>query len=370
MAARSRFSMCARRGSTAPAIRCSRSTCRTAGSKSRSRGWCRGGRAGSYWSTTAMASPRRAARRLAGLGYSDAACAAGGVAAWEAAGHPLFPSTNVPSKAFAEIVEIERHTPHVTPPRAGPAAAGGPKLTVLDSRTVEEFNRFHVPGAVSCPGAELVHRFDDLVPDPRYAGRRLLRRPHPQHHRRAVADQRRRAEPGGLARRRHSGLAPRRAGAGSATRRRGSAGQRDAAAAAARQRAEAVAARFGVRRIDARRSTPGAPSRTRTTYLLDVRTPEEFAAGHLPGSVSAEGGQLVQAIDRWVGIRGARLVLLDDIGARAVMTAQWLQQMGWDGSRARPTRSRAGAGSRRGRTAGRLRRRAGDRRRRSGALAR
>src|SRR4029079_11696515 len=34
-----------------------------------------------------------------------------------------------------------------------------------DSRTIEEFNRFHVPGAVSCPGAELVHRFADLVPD-------------------------------------------------------------------------------------------------------------------------------------------------------------------------------------------------------------
>jgi rhodanese-related sulfurtransferase len=61
-----------------------------------------------------------------------------------------------------------------------------------------------------------------------------------------------------------------------------------------------------------------------------VRTPEEFAAGHLPGAVSAPGGQLVQAIDRWVGVRGARLVLVDDAGVRAVMTAHWLQQMGWD----------------------------------------
>jgi rhodanese-related sulfurtransferase len=68
----------------------------------------------------------------------------------------------------------------------------------------------------------------------------------------------------------------------------------------------------------------------RTTYLLDVRTPDEFAAGHLPGSVSAPGGQAVQALDRWVGTRGARLVLIDDFGARAVMTAQWLMQMGWD----------------------------------------
>jgi len=64
--------------------------------------------------------------------------------------------------------------------------------------------------------------------------------------------------------------------------------------------------------------------------VLDVRTQDEFAAGHLPGSVSAPGGQLVQAIDRWVGVRGARLVLVDDAMARAVITAQWLQQMGWD----------------------------------------
>jgi rhodanese-related sulfurtransferase len=68
----------------------------------------------------------------------------------------------------------------------------------------------------------------------------------------------------------------------------------------------------------------------RTTYLLDVRTPEEFAGGHLPGSVSAPGGQLVQAIDRWVGTRGARLVLVDDHGVRATMTAHWLKQMGWE----------------------------------------
>jgi len=104
-----------------------------------------------------------------------------------------------------------------------------------------------------------------------------------------------------------------------------------AALAAARQRAEAVAARFGIRHID--RATLEAwqgETDRRTTFVLDVRTPDEFAAGHLPGSVSAPGGQLVQAIDRWVGTRGARLVLVDDAGARAIMTAQWLQQMGWE----------------------------------------
>jgi rhodanese-related sulfurtransferase len=108
----------------------------------------------------------RAARRLAGLGYSAVHVLQGGVPAWEGAGYPLFPSTNVPSKAFAEIVEIDRHTPHVTADELDRIRRDGTKVAVLDSRTVEEFNRFHVPGAVSCPGAELVHRFKDLVPDP------------------------------------------------------------------------------------------------------------------------------------------------------------------------------------------------------------
>jgi rhodanese-related sulfurtransferase len=103
------------------------------------------------------------------------------------------------------------------------------------------------------------------------------------------------------------------------------------ALATARQRAEAVAARFAIRHID--RATLAAwqgEADHHTTFVLDVRTPDEFAAGHLAGSVSAPGGQLVQAIDRWAGTRGARLVLVDDAGTRAIMTAQWLQQMGWD----------------------------------------
>ena len=42
-------------------------------------------------------------------------------------------------------------------------------------------------------------------------------------------------------------------------------------------------------------------------FLLDVRTPHEYEVGHLVGSVSAPGGQLVQATDEYVATRGARL---------------------------------------------------------------
>jgi rhodanese-related sulfurtransferase len=69
---------------------------------------------------------------------------------------------------------------------------------------------------------------------------------------------------------------------------------------------------------------------SRTLYLLDVRTREEYEAGHLPGSLHAPGGQLVQATDQWVAVRGARIVLIDDTGLRAANTGLWLTRMGHD----------------------------------------
>ena len=101
--------------------------------------------------------------------------------------------------------------------------------------------------------------------------------------------------------------------------------------AAARQRADAVARRYGVPVID--RATLAQWQREadrRTLYVIDVRDPAEYRAGHLPGSVMAPGGQLVQETDSWLGVWGARVVLVDDTGVRARMTASWLRRMGWD----------------------------------------
>src|SRR6185437_11836974 len=40
-------------------------------------------------------------------------------------------------------------------------------------------------------------------------------------------------------------------------------------------------------------------------------------------------GQLVQATDIYAGVLGARIVCSDDKAARALMSASWLKQMGW-----------------------------------------
>jgi rhodanese-related sulfurtransferase len=98
----------------------------------------------------------------------------------------------------------------------------------------------------------------------------------------------------------------------------------------ARAKARDVAYRAGVRRIDAEGLADLAQDRKRTLYRFDVRTPEEYAAGHLPGFRSAPGGQLVQETDVFAPVRGGRIVLADDLGPRADMSASWLAQLGWD----------------------------------------
>ena len=66
----------------------------------------------------------------------------------------------------------------------------------------------------------------------------------------------------------------------------------------------------------------------RTIYVLDVRDPAEFAVRHRPGTRNAPGGQLIQATDAWIGVRNARIALIDDDGVRARMSGAWLRQMG------------------------------------------
>jgi rhodanese-related sulfurtransferase len=96
-------------------------------------------------------------------------------------------------------------------------------------------------------------------------------------------------------------------------------------------RATAFADRWGVRPIDRAGLAALLADGSRTTQLLDVRDPEEYLAGHLAGSRMAPGGQLVQATDHWVAVRGARIVLVDDTTVRARMTGGWLRQLGgWE----------------------------------------
>jgi rhodanese-related sulfurtransferase len=100
--------------------------------------------------------------------------------------------------------------------------------------------------------------------------------------------------------------------------------------AQAETNAREVAYRAGVRRIGIDDLAALQAQTSRTLYRFDVRDAEEYTAGHLKGFRHYAGGQLVQEIDIAAPVRGARIVLTDNLGIRADMTASWLAQMGWD----------------------------------------
>jgi rhodanese-related sulfurtransferase len=271
----------------------------------------------------------RAAERLRQFGYADVAVLAGGVDGWAAAGLLLFSGVNVPSKAFGEVVETNCHTPHITADELQRRFAAGERLVVLDSRPLDEFRAMSIPGATDTPGAELVYRVHDLAPAPdtlvvvNCAGRT-----------RSII---------GAQSLINAGIANKVVALKDGTMGWSLAGLqldhgRDRVAPPpspagldkARAAAARVAAKFGVRKIDgATLAAWRRDAEQRTTYLFDVRTPEEYGAGHLAGAVHAPGGQLVQATDKYAATRNGQIVLCDDTEVRAVITASWLLQMGW-----------------------------------------
>ena len=271
----------------------------------------------------------RAAAKLEAWGYGDIAILGGGVPAWEAAGYVVFRGVNVPSKAFGEFVEHQSGTPSVSAEELKAMMEDGANMVVLDSRPWGEYRRMSIPTGIDCPGAELAYRVHDIVDDPETtvvvncAGRT-----------RSII---------GAQSLINAGVANRVVALRNGTMGWALAGfdldegaernfpdVTDAGLSRARAAAASVAERFGVNSITA--DTLAAwqeEAGTRSLYLLDVRDPVEYEAGHRPGSMSAPGGQLVQATDRWVSTLGARIVLIDDTGVRARMTASWLVQMGW-----------------------------------------
>ncbi|MGE8315612.1 MAG: rhodanese-like domain-containing protein, partial [Pseudomonas putida] len=271
----------------------------------------------------------KAAERLVALGYSDVALLEGGLAGWRAAGGELFRDVNVPSKAFGELVESVRHTPSLAAEQVQALLDDKADVVVLDARRFDEYQTMSIPGGISVPGAELVLRVAELAPSPatqvivNCAGRT----------RSIIGTQSlvNAGIPNPVAALRNGTIGWTLAGQTLAHgQERRFADVSDNTRADAAQRARNVADRAGVLRLEQQALAAWRADTRRTTYLFDVRTPEEYVHGHLPGSRSVPGGQLVQETDHVASVRGARIVLVDDDGVRANMSASWLAQMGWE----------------------------------------
>lgn len=271
----------------------------------------------------------RAAEVLLKLGYRNVASFEGGLDSWKAAGGEVFIDVNVPSKAFGELMESVCHTPSLSAEEVKAMIDAGSDMVVVDVRRPDEYQTMSIPTGINVPGAEVVLRVPDVIPSPKTrvivncAGRTrsiigtqsLLNAGLPN----PVAALRNGTIGWTLAKQQlefgQSRTFP---------------GTTEPTARQATQQAHAVADRAGVKRVDKNTLSFWMNEENRTTYLFDVRSFAEYETGHLPECYPIPGGQLVQETEMYAPVRGSRIVLVDDDGVRANMTASWLAQMAWD----------------------------------------
>ena len=222
-------------------------------------------------------------------------------------------------------------------------------MVIFDSRSYEEYHSNSIPGAISVPGAELVYRFQELVPSPDTfvvvnCGGRTRSIIGAQ----ALIDA---GVPNRVVSLKDGTMAWHLAGLGVVAGATGRAPEVSAEGVAAARRA-GRSRRQPLRRAgDRSRDAGGMAARGRSSHPLCSGCPRSRSniAPAICRSRHDPGRQLVQETDSWLGVWGARVVLVDDTGVRARMTASGYSA--WVGTRScwirawgRARRRRAGAG--------------------------
>jgi rhodanese-related sulfurtransferase len=271
----------------------------------------------------------RLARALRDHGRAHVFAVEGGIPAWLERGADL-PTFDTSGRDFSVAIQQERRTPVWSVEQLRERREQGEHVILIDTRTLPEYAREHVPGAIGIPAAELLLRFADAVSSPTTqvvvscAGLP-----------RAILGAQTLIDAGvanPVAYLDDGTTAWRRAGwelEEGAERAYGPVSEKGRAFG--RRHADQLSSSGRFPRIDLATARIWANDPDRTTYLLDVRTPKEFEDEHLEGTISSEGGQLFAVSHRTLAVRGARVVLIDDgDGIRADSVAHWLHRRGFE----------------------------------------
>ena len=271
-----------------------------------------------------------AANTLERAGYTQVSVLEGGINRWSSKDYPTEWGTNVPSKDFGEKVEVVHHVPEIDADDLRGRIQRGEKLVILDTRTPEEYQRFCIPGGRSMPGGELAYRITDVVKDldpdttviVNCAGRtrsiigtRVLQR---------MGFSNALGLKNGTSGWVLAGYQLERGGDRLELPKPSSEGLTAAEAYAAK-----LAAEDGVRYQDiAGLQNIGDKQSRESVYLIDIRTREEYEAGHIPGFRWFPGGQVVQRTDDVAVVHNSTVIFSCDGTARSTFAASWYRQMG------------------------------------------
>lgn len=272
----------------------------------------------------------RAQKRLVSLAYTDVVTVKGGMPAWEAAGFPAYKGVNVPSKVLGELAETVWHPQMVTPDELDVLLHSDAAVSFYDVRPQNEYAKMRVPHAVCLPNGELPHRVM-AVSDPAEKSTIVL-----------TCAGRTRGIIGavGLQVSGHNGpVAALENGtqgwalSGRALERGNNADPLPAITEADRavsaSRAQQMCARFGINELTPETLKDHLHDTGTTSFLFDLRSPDEADAAPFGDARVVPGVQLVQATDQFVGVKHATLVLACDTGLRSAIAAFWLRQIGF-----------------------------------------
>lgn len=270
---------------------------------------------------------RMAGETLERLGYQNVGSLNGGLEGWQAAGHPALYGWGVPGKDYGERISAFEDIPSIAPADLAARQQNGEQFVFLDVRTAGEYENGHLPGAHFVPIGQLPLEAMDLIGEGNQtvivncAGRTrsilgayILRR---------MGLRKVLALIGGTTVWNMVQGYPLEQGRDARADHTPSPGARQAAAAFA----ERLATEDGL---------PATPlwqlqslqQSGALHYLIDVRLPGEYAAGHIPDAISCQVGLLPLFFEEIVGVRNAPVIMACDARVRAVLAASLYRGMG------------------------------------------
>lgn len=268
---------------------------------------------------------------LENIGFQDVRVLDGGLAAWKDAGHRTDYGTNVPGKDYGEKVAVRHNTPHLTPDQVVERQKSGEQVVVLDSRTREEYERSHVPGAYLAPGGELPVRIHSILSDPDQRDATLVVNCAGRTRSILGADVLQRMDlPNPIYALENGTMAWSMAGyelesgPGRELPRPEDPETRRQVEAFARR----VAEEDGVPAISVDEFIQLRASRP-LHYLVDVRLPDEFVAARIPGSLSLPAGQFALAADEILAVNQAEIILYSESDIRSRIAGSLAKRLGY-----------------------------------------